>query len=260
MVKKASKKNVGGSAANKKHARDLVSTRLKLIAKKKARQETRKRGAAEVVKRHRHHLGKINVRTKRPYNENSDMHNWFMVHNPELERVKELHRQRGSKLDLKLHKGNWDEWQLDLNSFATSGKGFLVLRGKKCNIVIPFKRCPHITVVSGFMELKPLMTFMLLPRKDNIPPEFAQHLTWEWVIETFATHDGHLSNTGNLPLAMAMEESKCSGVTSPSHTSHRMQEMDTAKSQGGPIAVTKEKLESLVAQQIRSSTIQGVCK
>ncbi|KAK3286997.1 hypothetical protein CYMTET_5469 [Cymbomonas tetramitiformis] len=210
MVKKASKKNVGGSAANKKHARDLVSTRLKLIAKKKARQETRKRGAAEVVKvkttyaagveyTHTdvvtldHMLIRVCVLAHRqcePYKDKE-------VHNPELERVKELHRQRGSKLDLKLHKGNWDEWQLDLNSFATSGKGFLVLRGKKCNIVIPFKRCPHITVVSGFMELKPLMTFMLLPRKDNIPPEFAQHLTWEWVVGIIGTEAGWICYESN---------------------------------------------------------------
>ena len=39
--------------------------------------------------------------------------------------VKDLHEANGTKMSLSRHKGNFDEWQLDLNRFATSNESFL---------------------------------------------------------------------------------------------------------------------------------------
>lgn len=164
------------------------------------------------------------------------------------------------------HVANYDEWQLDLTRYAAKGR-VLVIDGEMSNMITPFERSPHITVVSAFTGAGALTTAVLLPR-STIQPLHAQHLGdddrvavyctqdgsgWvsnpikvdlfgRWVADgtnvigqqpTLMTCDGHGTNTMNLNLILAMKANMTDCIITPSHHTSVLQAADA---KDGPIS------------------------
>lgn len=213
------------------------------------------------------------------------------VHNPTMNMVRERHTANGTKLTFN-HKGNFDEFQLDLNAFASKESAFLVVANEEVNVRVPFERCPHITVVCSFLGRKPLMHLLVLPR-ENLPHEFASMLQRDdlvgitgtdtgWISgdtktswfkkvtedptniigkePVLMTFDGHYTNVCNLELATLMIGVSVVGLAGPAHHTHVLQECDTSTRNGGPIARVKATLSDKLRRHIGSKIIEcGEC-
>lgn len=202
--------------------------------------------------------------------------------NPVVASVQQkLRDDHGKELDLE-HIGNWDEWFLDLTQFGVKGK-VLVIQTERSQILIPFERSPHISVITGFMGGKALPTAVLLPRK-SVQPHHAEHLDrdgqtavyctseasgWvckrtkedifnKWVEDptniigqepTLMMCDGHDTNVVNLPLLLAMRAAKVEGVVTPAHHTTVLQAADASR---GPIATIKTHALSLIERHFLS--------
>ena len=86
---------------------------------------------------------------------------------------------------------------------SQAGKGFLSLKDERINIHIPFEQCPHITVLSAFVGSRRLQHILILPRKD-LPSEFAQSLTEEYVIGIANSDNGWIERPHKVHAVIAI--------------------------------------------------------
>ena len=57
---------------------------------------------------------------------------------------------------------------------------------EKVNVRVTFERCPHITVIAGFIGDKPLMHLLIFPR-EGVPHKFASMLEHEHIVGVSGT-------------------------------------------------------------------------
>lgn len=181
--------------------------------------------------------------------------------------------------------GNWDESMLDLLRFVKSGIFLFVDLGPGYNnIVVPWEKSPHITLLLGFIGRTMLRTIMLIAgNSEGMPsPDHAQCLrspdtvaigqtesAWitndtkyaafeQWVEDdtnpigerpTGGNFDGHDSNSYNRKLHKKMLDSKFLGAILPAHMTHDLlQQLDKRKM--GLISCFKEEFDPLMARQV----------
>jgi hypothetical protein len=196
----------------------------------------------------------------------------------------DFQKKHGVKLTL-WDVGNWDETGLDLCAFA---KGvYLFLKGGGNQVVVPFEQSPHWTLVVGFVGKQKMKMLAIMKGVSNQSPSpyHAQLLsdddgtylgqsetgwiTAELKLAFFKLQldagiigrrplcinvDGHGSNFDNEPLEKLALENKVILLIPPSHTSATVDGMGTQQGdrpahQGGPIALLKREIRSMVRQQ-----------
>ena len=105
-----------------------------------------------------------------------------------MERVRAKLEAQGKKLTLE-HKGNLDEFSLDLNAFANNAKGVLVLENNHVNIEVCFEKAPHITVIGAFLGRTCLPWLVVLSR-ESMQEHFACNLAEDSLVGLMGSKNG----------------------------------------------------------------------